>query len=127
MKTIIRIVILAAALVGAAFAANTKAPPVAKVIVTPGGALYIDGQKIDDRSVHRLTALLMPIKENGGRIWYYCGAPPTDLRGATNENIHLRAKEITNLALAMKIPIKRFSKEDFSEYIGLDGKTHKSG
>jgi hypothetical protein len=113
MKKLIRCLILLFGVVAFGRAAVDESV-VAKIVVKADGALYFDGKKTELRE---LEGLLKPIQEKHGVVWYYRASPRAEP--------HPVALEVLKLVMAKQIPIKLFSKEDFSEYVGADGKPQK--
>lgn len=88
---------------------------IGRIVVKDDGGLFFDGKKT---GMNQLDSLLNNIKEKKGVIWYFYDSPS---RQASEV-----AESALNAALAKGIPIKRFTSESLTEYVGLfDGKVHK--
>jgi hypothetical protein len=88
---------------------------VGRIVVKDDGRLFFNGTGTD---MSQLDSLLNNIKEEKGVIWYFYDAPSSQ---ATEV-----AALALNAALEKRIPIKRFTNENLTEYVGLfDGKIHK--
>jgi len=114
MKSLCRILLLCLSLVGVTRAADIDASVVAKIVVKEDGSVLFDGRKIELREI---DALLTPIKEKKGVVWYYRANPQSEPPPT--------AMEALKAIMAKRVPIKLFSKEDFSESVGVDGKPHR--
>ena len=114
MKTALNFVVLLSLALGAVCAAEMNEAVVAKVAVKEDGALFFNGTKV---AISDLGRLLAPIKEKGGVVWYYRANPD----GEPPPN----AMDVLKVIMAQRLPTKLFVKEDFSEFVGADGKPHQ--
>jgi hypothetical protein len=81
---------------------------VIRIAVDESGQLTADDKPVE---VDALPALLEPIKELRGAVWYYRANPEAEP--------HPTAMEV------MDMPVKLFIKPDFSEYLGPRGDIRK--
>jgi hypothetical protein len=113
MKSLSRILIICLGLLGVV-RADIDASVVAKIVVKEDSSVLFDGRKVE---VRELDALLTPIKEKKGVVWYYRANPQFEPSPI--------ALEVLKSIMAKRVPIKLFSKEDFSESVGPDGKPRR--
>ncbi len=114
MKRLVRWLAALLGILSLSHAANFDTSVVAKIVVRADGTLLFDGRKVEIRD---LNALLTPIKEKNGVVWYYRANPQSDPPP--------KAMEVLKVIMAKELPIKLFSKEDFSESIDADGRPHR--
>ena len=103
MKTFARILVVFLSLATLARATDVDGSVVATIVVKSNGELLFDGQKVE---VGELERLLTPIQEKRGIVWYQI-VP-------RREGLHPVAVSVAKLLTSKRIPIRMFSRSDFS-------------
>jgi hypothetical protein len=111
--------LLALLLVAVGLRAAEKKPDfdpsvVVKIIVRADGAILVDGVSI---KLPQVPAKLAALSEKKGAVWFYRANP----EGEPPPN----SMEVLKMVIDAQRPIQLFTKEDFSETVGPDGKPKK--
>ena len=87
---------------------------VMRIVILADGAVLIDGTRTELPDV---SAKLSSLAERKGVVWFYRANP----QGEPPPN----AMEVLKMVIDARRPIQLFTKEDFSETVGPDGKPKK--
>jgi hypothetical protein len=88
--------------------------PVLKVAVFADGRLAVDGAP---STIQMLREALKHLSERHGVVWYY--------REACQQDPPPIAMEVMQAVVEVRLPIRLSSRPDYSDSIGLDGKSSK--
>ena len=84
--------------------------PFLKVAVFTDGRLAVDGTAA---TIHSLQASLRTLSEKNGVVWYY--------REAGQQEPPPIATDVINAVIEARLPVRLFSRPDYSDAIGSDG------
>lgn len=87
---------------------------VLKIIIRADGAILVDGVST---KLSEVPAKLTALSEKKGVVWFYRANPESEPPP--------NSMEVLKMVIDARRPIQLFTKEDFSETVGPDGKPKK--